>query len=140
MNGKFFLDTNIIVYSLDNRAPEKKARAIDLLDEALHTGNGMISWQVVQEFISLAMRKFRDQFEPDDLSIFLQRILAPLYMVHPDFSLYVSAIDLHRKTGYPYYDSLIIASAIRGDCSLLYSEDLRHNQRIGAVTIINPFQ
>jgi len=39
----------------------------------------------------------------------------------------------------PWYDSLIVASAIEGQCSVLYSEDFQHGQRFGRLGIENPF-
>jgi predicted nucleic acid-binding protein len=38
----------------------------------------------------------------------------------------------------PWYDSLIVASAIDGQ-DVLYSEDFQDGQQIGSVTISNPF-
>jgi predicted nucleic acid-binding protein len=39
----------------------------------------------------------------------------------------------------PWYDSLIVASAIAGQCDVLFSEDFQDGQQIGKVTITNPF-
>ena len=51
-----------------------------------------------------------------------------------------SGLDVHEKYQYSFYDSLIIASALENECSILYSEDLQHNQKIEkSLTIINPF-
>jgi predicted nucleic acid-binding protein len=51
-----------------------------------------------------------------------------------------SALNIHFKYHFSYYDSLIIASALQNECSILYSEDLNHNQKIeNVLTIINPF-
>lgn len=58
MNARYFIDTNIFVYSFDDRQPEKIERSLALIQEALQTGMGMISTQVIQEFLNLATRKF----------------------------------------------------------------------------------
>ena len=50
------------------------------------------------------------------------------------------AIKLKGKYHYSYFDSLAIATAFEAGCSVLYSEDLQHNQKMeGKLTIINPF-
>ena len=49
------------------------------------------------------------------------------------------AIDLHEKHKYSFWDSLVIQSAIEGGARWLLSEDLRDGQRIGDLTIRNPF-
>jgi predicted nucleic acid-binding protein len=35
--------------------------------------------------------------------------------------------------------SSVIAAAIEGQCSVLYSEDLQHEMRIGELVVSNPF-
>ncbi len=53
--------------------------------------------------------------------------------------MHESAISLARDNGFRIYDALIIAAAIEGRCDTLYSEDLQHGRRFGALTIVNPF-
>ena len=48
-------------------------------------------------------------------------------------------MDIHITTMYSFYDSLILASAQRGGCRILYSEDLQNGQTVGSVTILDPF-
>jgi predicted nucleic acid-binding protein len=50
------------------------------------------------------------------------------------------AIQIHTKYQYSYYDSLIIASALENDCTILNTEDMQTGQVIeGTLTIVNPF-
>ncbi len=58
MSDKYFIDTNIFVYCFDEQKPDKKSRALSLISDALQTGNGIISTQVIQEFLNVATRKF----------------------------------------------------------------------------------
>jgi predicted nucleic acid-binding protein len=37
------------------------------------------------------------------------------------------------------YDALIVAAALLAKCSILYSEDMQHAQKVRSVTIRNPF-
>jgi predicted nucleic acid-binding protein len=140
MSDKFFLDTNIFVYCFDERQPEKKVRSLGLISEALQTGNGIISTQVIQEFLNVATRKFLVPLKPEDAQIYLQKVLYPLCHVFPDLGMYRVALDILRETGYSFYDSLILSGAILGSCSVLYSEDLRAGQQVGSTQIINPFK
>jgi predicted nucleic acid-binding protein len=125
MNDKFFIDTYIFVYSFDDRQPDKKVRALALISDALRTGKGMISWQVIQEFLNVSTRKFQAPLKPEDANVYLQKVLHPLCHVFPDLDLYSTALDFLEKTRYSFYDSLIIAGALRGDCSILFSEDFQ---------------
>jgi len=42
---------------------------------------------------------------------------------------------------FQFYDCLIIATALENNCTILYSEDMQHNQLIeDKLTILNPFK
>ena len=139
MRDRFFLDTNIFVYTFDSRNPSKQARAQDLVLEALTHRRGVISHQVVQEFLNVATRKFVTPLSESDALLYLDRVLGPLCEVLPTLDLYRQAIGLASRWKYSFYDSLIIASALQGQCQVLYSEDLQHGQNVEGVTLVNPF-
>jgi predicted nucleic acid-binding protein len=139
MSDKYFIDTNILVYCFDDRQPDKKVRSLALVADALQTGNGIISWQVIQEFLNVATRKFLVPLKTEDAKVYLQKVLHPLCRVFPDLELYQTALDVLGKTGYSFYDSLIMASALQGGCTILFSEDLHHGHQVDSVKIVNPF-
>jgi len=139
MSAKFFIDTNIFVCCFDDRQPDKKEKALSIISAALQTGNGLISWQVVQEFLNVSTRKFILPLKSEDAKIYLQKVLNPLCHVFPDLDLYARALEIFEKTGYSFYDALIVASALRGECDILYSEDFHTGHRIDGVLVLNPF-
>lgn len=139
MRGKFFIDTNIFVYSFDSAHLQKQEKSRDLIRKALQ-GQGCISWQVVQEFCNVALRKFVDPFSKDDLKRYLDSVLFPLFRVRPDEILFREALATNLETGYSWYDSLIIASAVNAGCGTLYSEDLQHKQKYRSLEILDPFR
>jgi predicted nucleic acid-binding protein len=136
---RFFMDTNLIVYLFDKKDGRKQPIARDLLKEALENRNGMISFQVIQEFCNVALRKFETPLSPDDLMIFINRFLFPICDVLPGLEIYNTAVEIHKSFGYGFYDSLIIAAARDGNCAILYSEDLQHGQQVLGINIVNPF-
>ena len=139
MPAEFFLDTNIFVYTFDRRAPEKQARARDLVERALRTGEGTVSFQVVQEFLNVALRKFERPLSNEEALRYLRDVLDPLCSVFPSISLYEAALSLHRRWRFSFYDSLIVAAALESNCKVLYSEDLQDGQEIESLTVVNPF-
>jgi len=139
MSAKYFLDTNIFVYSFDASQPEKKVRALELISDGLQSGSGIISTQVVQEFLNVAIRKFSIPLSTEDCKAYLTMVLMPLCEVYPGKALFEACLDLQKETGYSFYDCLIIASALIGKCQILYSEDLQAGQQIRGMRIINPF-
>ena len=60
MSVRFLLDTNILAYAFDAKSPAKARRAAQLIRQAADTGNGVVSYQVVQEFFNLAFRRFQN--------------------------------------------------------------------------------
>ncbi len=81
MSDRFFLDTNIFVYSFDTNAPKKAARSTELIRRALDTGKGIVSYQVVQEFFNLALRRFAEPMSGADAEQYLSTTFRPLLAV-----------------------------------------------------------
>lgn len=137
---RYFLDTNVLVYTFDRAAEAKRRRALELVEEALTTQRGVISTQVVQELLNVALRRFAVPLTPADARDYLERVLAPLCEVYPSVDLYKSALDLGARWGFSFYDSLIVAAALEAGCRRLYSEDLQHRQRVLGLEIVDPFR
>ena len=139
MRGKFFLDTNVLIYAFDRDHPKKEKIAVDLIDKALFKNSGVISYQVVHEFINVSMTKFKKPQPAAMAIIVLEQLLDPLCEIYPRMELFKSAVNIKSETGFHYYDSLIIASASEAGCSTLYSEDLQDGYRYHDLTVRNPF-
>jgi predicted nucleic acid-binding protein len=139
MSDKYFLDTNILVYSVDPTSPLKRARARKLVTDGTTSKLGVISYQVVQEFVNIALGKFRSVVVRTDLEEFLRGVLFPMMAVPSSPWLFLDALRLHEGNQLSWYDSLIVAAAIQGRCGILYSEDLQHGRRFGDLVVQNPF-
>ena len=139
MSDKYFLDTNIFIYSFDQKEKSKRRKANSLIKNALHDGKGHISIQVIQEFFNVATRKFEVPMSLLKSKEYLEKVFMLFEVVYPDEGLIKTGLDIATTTGYSFYDSLIISAALKGGCSVLYSEDLQNGQRIMGVAIKNPF-
>ncbi len=139
MSGRFFLDTNIFVYAFDAKAPAKARRASLLIRQAADTGKGVVSYQVVQEFFNVALRRFAQPMNVAEAEQYLITVFRPLLAIHSSPALYVEALRIGEKHHFSWYDSLIVAAALQAQCSFLYSEDLQHGQKIEDLQIENPF-
>ena len=134
-----FIDSNVLIYLLDQDSPQKRTTARRLVEDVLLSGEGRISFQVIQETLSVITRKFVRQVTTDDARQFLDEVLVPLWRVMPTQRLYERSLDIQARYRYSFYDSLIIAAALSAGCERLLSEDLQHGQRIEGLTIENPF-
>jgi predicted nucleic acid-binding protein len=139
MSGRFFLDTNIFAYAFDAKAPAKARRAIRLIRQAADTGEGVVSYQVVQEFFNLAFRRFAQPMSVVDAEQYLITVFRPLLAVHSSSALYIEGLRIAGKYQLSWYDSLIVAAALQSQCTVLFSEDLQHGQKIEDLRIENPF-
>ena len=136
---KFFLDTNVLVCTFDQGEPLRRAQARELVERALTTRHGVISYQVVQEFMNVALRKFSVPLTLADCRHYLEQVLAPLWRISPTPALYRTALDVQEQSGYGFYDSLIVAAALEAGCGTLYSQDLQNSRVFGALTVVDPF-
>ncbi|MCL4244710.1 MAG: PIN domain-containing protein [Candidatus Dadabacteria bacterium] len=139
MRDKYFIDTNIFVYSFNSEDNNKRRISLELISGALTDHNGCISYQVVQEFLNVARRKFVKPLSIPDCQRYLGAVLEPLCEVYAGGGLYYQALEISERWQYSFYDSLIIVAAINAECSLLYSVDFQNGQKIQNITIVNPF-
>jgi predicted nucleic acid-binding protein len=128
---KAFFDTNILVYTATSDA--RKQRALDCLGRG-----GVVSAQVLNEFVHVARRKLHHDWPQVELALGLFR--ASLDDILPvTLNTHTGAVSLAREHGLPIYDALIVAAAIEGGCDTLFSEDMQHGRSIGGLAIVNPF-
>lgn len=139
MKERYFLDTNIFLYIFDPNAPHKTTIAKSLIRTAIATQKGVVSFQVVQEFFNVALKRIAQPMLPDDARVYLDSVFAPLLAVHSSATLYSEALRTYAVGGLSWYDSLIVTAALQAKCSVLYSEDMQHGRTFGTLRIENPF-
>ena len=139
MSDRYFLDTNILVYSLDPVDPRKAGLAEELVTRGVGSRLGVISYQVVQEFMNVSLRQFRAVMTVTELELYFFKVLLPLMKIPSSSGLFLEALRLQTVNQIAWYDSLIIAAALQGGCKVLYSEDLQHGRRFGDLLVQNPF-
>jgi predicted nucleic acid-binding protein len=132
MPGNFF-DTNVLVYIASSDAA-KADRA-----EAIVSGGGAISVQVLNELANVARRKMRMSWQ--DTHAFLS-LLRGLLNVHPvAVEIHETGLALAERYNLAIYDAMIAASALDADCDTLWSEDMQHGMVLdGRLRIANPFR
>jgi predicted nucleic acid-binding protein len=139
MSARCFLDTNIFIYSIDRRDPAKERKAAKLIRDNLSSLKGVVSFQVVQEFFYVATTRLLAPMSPAEAQLYLEGVFTPLLRVHSSTALYAEAIAMQSRYKLSWYDSLMVCAALLAECTILYSEDMQHGQRFGALQIQNPF-
>lgn len=130
------LETNVLVYADAADEPVKQARAIGLLRQHGEAGTGVLSTQVLQEFVNVALRKLR---LPADLIRERLAFYQRFDLVPTTPALMESALDLHVLRGLSFYDALIVQAAAASACQQLLTGDMQHGPLINGVRIVNPF-
>ena len=133
MPAKAFLDTNVLIYAISQNDP-RAAQA-----ETLLLAGGIVSVQVLNEFVAVARRKMEMPWHEVREALEAIRVLCPA-PVAVSISVHEHALALAEKHGFSIYDALIAAAALEAGCQTLYSEDFQDGQVIEQkLTIRNPF-
>lgn len=136
--GKVFLDTNIVVYAYDVSAGDKHRIAEDIVDGLWRSGVGIISVHVLTEFFVTVATKIPNPIDKDTAKEIVRDFLKWDVVVNDGESV-LKAIDIHQRYQYSFWDSMIIQAAIKGNATVLLSEDLSDGQVINGLRIKNPF-
>src|SRR5277367_4465908 len=138
MNGKYFVDTNILVYAHDRSAGTKYQLARDLLERLWLEKQGVLSTQVLQEFCAAVLRKSPHPLDTQELEERLDDLLRWEVIVNSPAAA-LEALQLRKRYHLSFWDALILRAAAIAEAHVLYSEDMAHGQRYGNVRVVNPF-
>ena len=126
-----FFDTNVVVYAFLD--VEKRRRALDVLSRG-----GLISVQVLNEFVAVASRKLRMPLI--EIREVLIQIRAVCAVESVTIETHERALRVAERYGLSIYDALIVSAALLAGCKTLHSEDMQDGQVIDRqLTIRNPF-
>jgi len=137
MLDRYFIDTNILVYSLLENGSPKHILSVKLM-ESLKENYIFISTQVLNEiYVSLQKNKV-DESEIEERII---KLIDICNISFHEIETIKYGWKIRKKYSYSYWDSLIIASALENNCKALYTEDMQDGQIIEEkLKIINPFK
>jgi predicted nucleic acid-binding protein len=134
--SKVFVDTNILVYSMDKHDLHKMKKSRSILKKLKKEMHGVISTQVLQEFYVVATKKLKaDPINVKDII----RSFENFEIVTITPAIINDAIDCSILNVISFWDSLIVSAAEYAKCAQLWTEDLNTGQVIRGVKIVNPF-
>jgi predicted nucleic acid-binding protein len=139
MTDRFFIDTNLLVYSRDASEPEKQQKAMKWMACLWHDKSGRLSYQVLQEFYVTVTHKL-DPGLPVEIARMDVRSLVSWQPLSSSASVLERAWGIQDRYGLSWWDSLIVSAAQTAECRYLLTEDLQENQMLGEVKVVNPFE
>ena len=132
MTARFFIDSNIVIYS-ESADGEKTAKALALVE-----GSPVISTQVINESISVLVRKYA--FSLTEAYEVAESVMSLCEVAPVDVAVVSAAMRLGKSHSLSHWDALIVAAALLAGCGTLYTEDMQHEQVLdGRLKVINPF-
>jgi predicted nucleic acid-binding protein len=134
-----FVDTNILVYSLDDDEPGKQATAKVLLRRLSDANEAVVSTQVLQECFVTINRTFAGRMSVADSEAVVRRF-ASQPIVQVDVPVILAAMTRVQTASLAFWDALIVESALAAGATRLLTEDLQHGQVFdGRLRVENPF-
>jgi len=131
-----FIDTNVLLYSVDPADSWKQQRAWQWLKVLWQQRRGRLSWQVLHEFYANAIRKLEVSRSEARKIV---RGYAEWRPVETNLGLIQRAWHWMDMAQLAYWDGLIVAAAEQAGCRWLLSEDFEGGRRFGMVAVVDPF-
>lgn len=136
MIAPIFVDTNVLIYALDEADLRKQQAARAWRAELWKSGRGRISYQVLQEFYVKVTQKWpsaRKQARAEVRDLLAWRPLGV------DAALLELGWRIQDRYQLSFWDALIVAAARSTLCRYLLTEDLQPDQELDGVVVVNPF-
>ncbi len=134
--GRFTLDTNILMYSIDDKDTRRRDLAVQIVDRAIDV-DCWLTLQSASEFYWAATRK---RIIPPERAAMLARHWLSLF---PTVAASGGAVRIALADAVAgrasYWDALLIATAAEAGCAVILTEDLRDGTTLSGVQIHNPF-
>lgn len=131
-----FIDTNVLVYCTAANAPAKRSQARALVERLSAAGEAVVSTQVLIELFHVLTRK---QKMAGAAAQALVLACTAWPVVDSNAALVAAAIEQSLRHRLSIWDAMVVQAALQAKADTLYSEDLAHGQRFGALAVVNPF-
>lgn len=133
MSDKITLDSNILIYAFASKDDFRKNIAKDIIAKC-----NIISLQAINETAYVLLRKFN--FPQEQLGQVVQFLKEQFIISSLTSNTLDQALQVCKKYNFSFWDSMMIAAALDNHCSIIYTEDMSHDQLVeNRLRIINPF-
>lgn len=133
--AKYFIDTNIFIYAVDDRDRGKQLKAAKCVHRCIAEMSGCLSTQVLAEFASVALLKLK---QPEAKVLRGLEFLESLEIVPISPDIVKRGVKLIGQHQLHFWDATILAAAESAGCDVLYSEDFSAGTISGKLRVENP--
>ncbi len=131
------LDANVLFYSVDRDAGEKRERAIEIIHRAALELDCVLTAQALAEFFVATTRKGKMAAKEAEAQV---EDWQTLFGAAPTTGKSLrQAIQVVQQHSIAFWDAMLWAAAREAGVTLLLSEDLQDGRELGGVRFRNPF-
>lgn len=131
-----FVDSNIWLYASIEAQDAEKSMAASRLVKGI---TAVVSTQTINEVCKNLRQKAG--YDDEQIATVIGGFYEDCLVMPVEMATMLTACRLRQKHGFSFWDSLMVASALAGDCDILYSEDMQDGLVVdGTLTIVNPFR
>src|SRR6266436_374681 len=134
MTAPVFVDTNVFIYAVDLADPKKQQAAQSWLADLWKSGNGRISFQVLQEFYSKVNQKSAAAREEARAEVRDLLTWNPVPVSAETLDISWKIQDRYQLS---FWDSLIVSAAMSASTRFLLTAELRSEMKWDAVDLFN---
>jgi predicted nucleic acid-binding protein len=138
MPARYVVDTNVLVYTLDRREPDKRERARELLRRVGGDGSAALPAQVLSQFANACLKKLEPRPEPEAVRQEVERLMLAFPVLPLTGPVVLEALRGVREHLLSYYDAQIWAAARLGQVGVILSEDFNPGAILDGVSFTNP--
>jgi predicted nucleic acid-binding protein len=138
MADRYFVDTNVLVYTRDASEHQKQVRAKQWMEYLWYTHSGRFSYQVLQEYYVVVTEKLEPGLKHEQARLDI-RLLLTWQPVPVDSRILENAWFLQDHHMLSWWDALVVSAAQFSECSYILTEDLQEGKSYGKLVVTNPF-
>jgi len=138
---RIFLDSDVLVHAFNTSDADRRKheKAALLFNSFRGNPDWKVSTRILEETCDAVIHGMSPSTPDDRLAEFIGSIPAKqIEAVDPD--TIHKALVIRDRYMLSFRDSLVIASALKGKCTILYSEDMCNGQTVDKLRIVNPFR
>jgi predicted nucleic acid-binding protein len=139
MTARFFVDTNVLLYSYDRAEPDKQRKSLAVLNHLASNDLAAVSTQVLGEFFAISIRKLQVPLSVNDASLQVAIFLQSFEIVNLTGAIVLEAARGVREYQFSFWDAQIWAAAKLNQIPIVLTEDFNIGASIEGVRFVNPF-
>ena len=140
MSPRYLLDSNILVYTLDARDPDRRERAKEVFRQVALSGNGALPAQALSEFSNVCLRKLKPPLEPEEAREEVEKLYRVFPVIPLTAPVVMEALRGVEEYQFSYYDAQIWAAARLAQAPVILSEDFNPGATLEGISFLNPLE